>query len=82
MAPPPPSRVEKLFRKYAQAEKELVRYEAENLKDAEAQKQASIAVYRKTVQEAFKDIRTSLTAQREADAIVKKDMMAKMDTKS
>ena len=42
-----------------------------NLKDAEAQKQASIAVYRKTVQDAFRDIRTSLTAQREADAIVK-----------
>lgn len=41
-----------------------------NLKDAEAQKRASIAVYRKTVQTAFMDIRTALTAQREADAIV------------
>ncbi len=38
--------------------------------DAEAQKRGSIALYRKTVQNAFKDIRTSLTAQREADAIV------------
>lgn len=42
-----------------------------NLKDAEAQKKAAIAVYRKTVQTAFKDIRVSLTAQREADAIVR-----------
>ena len=42
-----------------------------NLKDAEAQKKAAIAVYRKTVQTAFKDIRTSLTSQREADAIVR-----------
>ena len=42
-----------------------------NLKDAEAQKRAAIAVYLKTVQMAFKDIRTSLTAQREADAIVR-----------
>ncbi|MDR3362343.1 MAG: TolC family protein [Desulfovibrio sp.] len=41
-----------------------------NVKDAEAQKKASIAVYRKAVQTAFQDIRTSLTAQREADAIV------------
>lgn len=41
-----------------------------NLKDAEAQKKAAIAVYRKTVQKAFEDIRTSLTAQREADNIV------------
>ena len=41
-----------------------------NLKDAEAQKKAAIAVYRKTVQSAFEDIRTSLTAQREADHIV------------
>lgn len=32
---------------------------------------ADIAVYRKTVQTAFKDIRTSLTSQREADAIVR-----------
>lgn len=42
-----------------------------NLKDAEAQKQASIAEYRKAVQVAFKDIRDALTAQREAGAIVK-----------
>lgn len=42
-----------------------------NLKDAEAQRKAAIAVYRKTVQTAFKDIRVSLTAQREADAIVR-----------
>lgn len=42
-----------------------------NLKDAEAQKQAAIAAYRKTVQTAFKDIRDALTAQNEADAIVK-----------
>lgn len=41
-----------------------------NLKDAEAQKAAAIAAYRKTVQVAFKDIRDSLVAQREADAIV------------
>ncbi|WP_298031605.1 efflux transporter outer membrane subunit [uncultured Desulfovibrio sp.] len=41
-----------------------------NLKDAEAQKKAAIAVYLKTVQMAFQDIRTSLTSQREADAIV------------
>lgn len=42
-----------------------------NLKDAEAQKKAATAVYLKTVQTAFQDIRTSLTAQREADAIVR-----------
>ena len=42
-----------------------------NLKDAEAQKKAAIAVYRKTVQSAFEDIRTSLTSQREADHIVR-----------
>ena len=41
------------------------------LKDAEAQKEASIATYRKTVQEAFQDIRKSLTAQRETAHIVK-----------
>ena len=41
-----------------------------NLKDAEAQKRAAIATYRKTVQSAFQDIRNSLTAQREADSIV------------
>ena len=40
------------------------------VKDAEAQKRQSIALYRKTIQTAFQDIRTSLTAQREADAIV------------
>ncbi|MBO4368638.1 MAG: TolC family protein, partial [Desulfovibrio sp.] len=42
-----------------------------NLKDAEAKKEASIAVYKQTVQAAFKDIRVSLTKQREADHIVK-----------
>ena len=42
-----------------------------NLKDAEAQKRAAEAAYRKTVQTAFEDIRTSLTAQREAGAIVR-----------
>lgn len=42
-----------------------------NLKDAEAQKQAAIAAYRKTVQTAFQDIRDALTAQREAGAIVR-----------
>lgn len=42
-----------------------------NLKDAEAQKKAATAVYLKTVQAAFQDIRTSLTSQREADAIVR-----------
>ena len=42
-----------------------------NLKDAEAQKKAAIAVYRKTVQTAFEDIRTALTSQREADHIVR-----------
>lgn len=42
-----------------------------NLKDAEAQKQAAIAAYRKTVQSAFKDIRDALTAQRETGAIVR-----------
>ncbi|MDR0815937.1 MAG: efflux transporter outer membrane subunit [Desulfovibrio sp.] len=41
------------------------------VKDAEARKKASVAVYRKTVQKAFQDIRTSLTSQREADAIVR-----------
>lgn len=42
-----------------------------NLKDAEAQKKAAIAVYRKTVQTAFQDIRSALAAQAQADAIVK-----------
>lgn len=42
-----------------------------NLKDAEAQKQAAIAAYRKAVQVAFQDIRNALTAQREAGSIVK-----------
>lgn len=40
------------------------------VKDAEAQKRQAIALYRKTVQVAFQDIRTALTSQREADAIV------------
>ncbi|MCR5814774.1 MAG: efflux transporter outer membrane subunit [Desulfovibrio sp.] len=42
-----------------------------NLKDAEAQKEQAIANYYSTVQSAFKDIRTALTNQREADHIVK-----------
>lgn len=50
-----------------------------NLKDAEAQKAASIAAYRKTVQVAFQDIRDSLTAQREATAIVK-SMQVEVDS--
>ncbi len=41
------------------------------VKDAEAQKKASVAVYRKAVQTAFQDIRIALAAQREADAIVR-----------
>lgn len=41
-----------------------------NLKDAEAQKKAAIATYRKTVGEAFSDIRSAYVAQREANAIV------------
>lgn len=40
------------------------------VQDAEAQKRQAIAVYRKTVQNAFMDMRTALTRQREADAIV------------
>lgn len=42
-----------------------------NLKDAEAQKKQAIAVYRKTVQSAFSDIRTALTSQKETDNIVR-----------
>ncbi|MBQ1538933.1 MAG: efflux transporter outer membrane subunit [Desulfovibrio sp.] len=42
-----------------------------NLKDAEAQKKQAIAVYRKTVQSAFSDVRSSLTAQRESEGVVK-----------
>lgn len=42
-----------------------------NLKDAEAQKAAAIAAYRKAVQNAFQDIRSSLAAQGQADAIVR-----------
>ncbi len=38
--------------------------------DAQALKRQSIALYRKTIQSAFQDVRTSFTAQREADAIV------------
>ncbi|WP_297217362.1 TolC family protein [uncultured Desulfovibrio sp.] len=41
-----------------------------NLKDAEAQKKAAIATYRKTVASAFSDVRTAFTAQYEANAIV------------
>ncbi len=41
------------------------------IKDAEALKRQSIALYRKTVQVAFQDIRTALTAQRESNGIVR-----------
>ena len=41
-----------------------------NLKTAEAQKRAAEAAYKLTVQKAFSDVRSSLAAQREADAIV------------
>ncbi|MCR4666344.1 MAG: efflux transporter outer membrane subunit [Desulfovibrio sp.] len=41
-----------------------------NLKDAEAQKEAAIATYNHTVQEAFNDIRQALTKQRETSHIV------------
>ena len=50
-----------------------------NLKDAHAQKEASIAAYRKAVQAAFMDVRTSLTKQRESDAIVK-SMQVQVDS--
>lgn len=50
-----------------------------NLKDAEAQKKASIAAYQKTVQAAFQDIRDSLTAQRESGAIVR-SMQVEVDS--
>lgn len=40
-------------------------------KEAEAQKAQAVAVYRKAVQDAFSDVRTSLTRQRESEAIVK-----------
>ncbi len=45
-------------------------YNWNNLKSAEAQKKAAVAAYQLTVQKAFKDIRSALAAQREADAIV------------
>ncbi|MDD6180704.1 MAG: efflux transporter outer membrane subunit [Desulfovibrionaceae bacterium] len=45
-------------------------YNWNNLKSAEAQKKAAVAAYRLTVQKAFRDIRSALAAQREADAIV------------
>ncbi|MDR0465927.1 MAG: efflux transporter outer membrane subunit [Deltaproteobacteria bacterium] len=41
------------------------------VKDAEAQKQRALAVYNKTVQSAFSDIRTALVQQRENAEIVK-----------
>ncbi|MBQ9537111.1 MAG: efflux transporter outer membrane subunit [Desulfovibrionaceae bacterium] len=41
-----------------------------NLKDAEARKAAAIGTYRKTVQAAFRDIRTSLTQQTETRHVV------------
>ncbi len=39
--------------------------------DAEALKRQSIALYRKTVQGAYRDVRTALTAQREANGILR-----------
>ena len=42
------------------------------VKDAEAQKQAAVAVYNKTVQSAFSDIRTALVQQKENAEIVKR----------
>ena len=44
------------------------------MKDAEAQKQAAVATYRKSVQTAFEDLRTSLTSQREANTIVQSQL--------
>jgi multidrug efflux system outer membrane protein len=41
-----------------------------NVKDAEAQKRMAVAVYNKTVQNAFADIRTVLARQRESSRIV------------
>lgn len=42
-----------------------------NLKDAEALKEQAIATYRKTVMDAFADVRTSITSQKEYDNVVK-----------
>lgn len=39
------------------------------VKDAEARKRQAVALYRKTVQSAFQDVRTALVRQREADAV-------------
>ncbi len=50
-----------------------------NLKDAEALKDQSIATYRQTVMEAFKDVRTTLTAQQEYNNVVKA-MEAQVDS--
>ena len=44
------------------------------VKGAEAQKQAAEATYRKAVQTAFEDLRTSLTSQREAGAVVQSQL--------
>jgi len=41
------------------------------VKDAEAQKQMALAVYNKTVQSAFSDIRTALVQQKESAEVVK-----------
>ncbi len=41
------------------------------IEDAEALKRQSIALYRKTIQTAFQDVRTAFTSQREANGIVK-----------
>lgn len=50
-----------------------------NLKEAESQKAAALAAYRKSVQTAFQDVRNALTAQREAGAIVK-SMQVEVDS--
>ncbi len=42
-----------------------------NVKDAEARKRMAVAVYNKTVQSAFSDIRTALAQQRESEVVVR-----------
>lgn len=50
-----------------------------NLKNAEALKEQAIATYRQTVMEAFSDVRTSITSQKEYDNVVKA-MQAQVDS--
>ncbi len=50
-----------------------------NLKNAEALKEEAIATYKSTVMSAFSDVRTSLTAQKESDNVVKA-MQAQVDS--